>query len=477
MTPPLRALIYVRVSSDNAGGRSVEEQEAECRAVCERNGWPVEAVFSDNDRSASRYATKDRPEYARLKKTLTPGDVLVTWEASRAQRELGRYVELRDLCAELGVFWSYNGKLFDLTKGDDRFATGLDALLSEKEADQIRDRIMRAHRANLAAGRPHGRVPYGYRVATETDANGRVLRKWWEPEPIQSALIAEAARRVLDGQSFGSTVRWMETKDPRGWDSAKLRRLLVNPTLAGFRTHSEVVNGKRGRGVIHGKGTWEAILTEDQHNDLVALFAARKSGPRGVPVKYLASGIATCSVCKEPVWRRWGGKSKVDGRKWPVYGCKKMCVARTQDIVDDAVHAVVEGILTTPEALEALAEAPATDPTAGVRLAELRRQLEEVETEIAEGRMPAATGARVATRLEAQITEAEAAAAPTFIDPAVKALATAPDPVKMWRGLDLVAQREFIKAVLVIEIERIGKGRWADKRKGINITPRSRPAA
>ena len=99
-------------------------------------------MLEDNDRSASRFATKDRPEYARLRTLLAPGDVLVMWEASRAPRDLDRYVELRGLCAERGVMWSYSGgRLFDLADGDDRFATGLDALLAEKEAEQTRVRI------------------------------------------------------------------------------------------------------------------------------------------------------------------------------------------------------------------------------------------------------------------------------------------------------------------------------------------------
>ena len=49
-----RGVIYTRVSSDpNDRGRSVAEQETECRAVCQRNDWQVVAVFSDNDRSAT----------------------------------------------------------------------------------------------------------------------------------------------------------------------------------------------------------------------------------------------------------------------------------------------------------------------------------------------------------------------------------------------------------------------------------------
>jgi DNA invertase Pin-like site-specific DNA recombinase len=103
-TDTARAIIYARVSSDKAGGRSVEEQVAECRAVCERNGWPVAEVLHDNDRSASRYATKTRPDYAKLldrlrpgDDMLRPGDVVVMWEASRATRDQAQYVELRSL--------------------------------------------------------------------------------------------------------------------------------------------------------------------------------------------------------------------------------------------------------------------------------------------------------------------------------------------------------------------------------------------
>lgn len=466
----IRAIIYARVSSDKAAGRSVDEQVAECRAECDRNGWPVAEVLTDNDRSATRFATKSRPEYAKLRSLLQPGDVLVTWEASRAQRDLTRYVELRDLCAERGVLWSYSGKLFDLTVGDDRFATGLDALLAEKEAEQTRTRIMRAHRANLAEGKPHGRVPYGYRIVRDPNT-GKAVRR--EPDPARAPLVAEAARRVLVGHSLASVVRWMETKDPLGWDSAKLRRILVNPTIAGHRTHSQKVNGKRGPQAIHGPGTWEPIITDEQHIDLVALFAARKSGPRGMPVKHLLSGIATCDVCGEYLWRGKGGRTK-DGGFYDVYACREHHVGRNLEAVDDAVHAVVEGILSTPESLAALAESPPTEPAsaAGVRLAELREQLAAVEAKMAELTMPVDVGARVATRLAEQIAAAEAAATPVFIAPIVREIATAPDPVALWRSLPVAQQREFIKATMTIRVERVGRGRWHDRRAGIVIEPK-----
>lgn len=467
-----QAIIYARVSSDKAAGRSVEEQEHECRAECERRGWPVAHVLTDNDLSASRFATKDRPEYKRLRDLLAPGDVLVTWEASRAQRDLARYVELRDLCAERGVRWSYSGRLFDLTDGDDRFATGLDALLAEKEAEQTRVRILRAHRANLAEGKPHGRVPYGYRIVRDPEtgkAIGRVI------DPVRAPLVAEAAHRVLAGHSLASVVRWVAMKDPDPkWNDAKLRRILVNPTTAGYRTHSTTVQGKRGPQVIHGQGTWEPIITPEQHTDLLALFATRKSGPRGTEPRHLLSGIVTCGVCGDYLWLGKAGRKK-DGSHYAVYSCRDRHASRSKEALDEVITAVVEGMLSSREALAALAAPPPEpNPTALAELDELRRQLQGVEDQMAENKMPADIGARVATRLSERITAVESATEPAYTEPIVRELATAPDPVEMWRSLTLTQKREFIRAVMTIKIERVGRGRWHAKEAGIIITPRSK---
>jgi len=150
-------VIYARVSQDDSGrARSVGEQLAECRAVCAREGWSVDAVFEDNDRSASRYATKARPAFAELEAAIGERrfDVLVTWEASRLQRDLAVYVRLRDACRRAGVSWCYSGQLIDLANPDDSFRATLDAALAERESDITRSRVLRALRANAVAGRP-----------------------------------------------------------------------------------------------------------------------------------------------------------------------------------------------------------------------------------------------------------------------------------------------------------------------------------
>src|SRR5512132_4498174 len=112
------ALIYTRVSKDpKRRGRSVAEQEAECRAVCAREGWDVLDVLCDNGISASRHATKARPAWEDVKRRIANGggvDVVVTWESSRSNRDLKEYVALRELCRAHGVLLNYSGHTYDL---------------------------------------------------------------------------------------------------------------------------------------------------------------------------------------------------------------------------------------------------------------------------------------------------------------------------------------------------------------------------
>src|SRR2546423_3040676 len=228
-----RAVIYTRVSSDpRDNGRSVESQEAECRAYLDRQGWSLIKGFEDNDRSASRYARKERPGYVQLKEFLTTGgaDVLVMWEGSRAQRDLRDFLALRDLCAERGIGYSYSGRLYDMNRTDDRFSTGLDALLAEREADVTRDRVLRGMRTSMAAGRPHGKLLYGYR--REYADNGMYLRQ--VPHEDRAAVVKEAGRRVAEGEACYSIAQEFNPRRiraPRGgtWDQSQIRRRAYKP--------------------------------------------------------------------------------------------------------------------------------------------------------------------------------------------------------------------------------------------------------
>ncbi len=247
--------------------------------TCERNGWNVRKVFSDNSISASRFSVKDRPEWKKTKSELRAGDVLVVWEASRAQRDLLEFVELRDLCAGLGVQLSYSGKFLDMTLGDDRFVGGLDALIAERESEQIRVRVLRGKNAAAAEGRPPGRAPWGYYSPRPGV---------WEPDPVEAPRVREAADRVLSGESSLSVLRWLKETGRAPVDATMLRRSLANPALAAQRVH---------RGAVVGPGKWEPIISREQLHALREQYRLNPPSP-GPEARHFLSGIARCGKCE-----------------------------------------------------------------------------------------------------------------------------------------------------------------------------------
>jgi site-specific DNA recombinase len=462
----LRAVIYTRVSSDpNDRGRSVSEQEGECRAVCERNGWQVVAVYSDNDRSASRYATKDRPEYARLIRHVEDGgcDVLVTWEASRAQRDLAAYAKLRDLCERRGVLLSYSGRTYDMAEADDRFGTGLDALIAERESDQTRKRVLRAVRANAERGNPHGRLLYGYRREYDPATRellGQVL------DETTATVVREAARRVRAGetpyavaQDFNRRGVPTPTGKGRGWDLTQIRRLCTNPGYAGLRVH---------QGKVTGRAAWPALYDEALHYELVAFFGnPKRRTQRDSAVRHLLSGIAVCGVCD--------GRMRVQkNRGYLAYLCVDgFHVSRRENDVDELVEGMAVKRLQQANVLAIMV--PEGDETASRALgeaAEKRARLDAFYDSAAAGELSPAALSRIEARLLPEIEAAERRAHRATL-PAVLVDTAGSDAAGKWERLSLPQRRTIIEALMVVRILPTARGARVFRPDDIDIIWRS----
>jgi site-specific DNA recombinase len=58
-------VLYLRISQDTTGLElGVDRQEETCRALCDRNAWPIVGVIRDNSVSATR--AKPRPGFEEL---------------------------------------------------------------------------------------------------------------------------------------------------------------------------------------------------------------------------------------------------------------------------------------------------------------------------------------------------------------------------------------------------------------------------
>lgn len=440
----MRACIYTRVSNDpHQLGRSVSEQEAECRALCEKSGWEVVQVFSDTDRSASRYAKRQRPAYKKVRDFVAAGecDVLVTWECSRAQRDLEDYVQLRELCRRTGVMWSYSGRTYDLSRTDDRFITGLDALLAERESDVTRDRILRDMRANAVKGRPHGRLPYGYQREYDP-TTGELIRQVIKEDEAQ--IIREAAERFLAGESTYGIARDFQKRGVFGvWDPSRIARLLKNPTYIAQRKH---------QGVVIGPADWEPILDEAIYYQCVAKLSdpSRKTTDEH-HVKYLLSGIAMCGICgrKMKVMPQNGGRRKgMDRYRYKTYICKSFCTSRKVEWVDDLITKLVIARLSRPDAL-ALLSLP-DEPNDALDTARAKRaRLESFYDAAAKGEISAAALARIEAQLLPEVEALEAQVKRYDVPSVVYELVDTPD---RWKALTLAQKRDVIHSLMEIRI-------------------------
>lgn len=438
----MEAVIYTRVSSDRAGGRSVEEQESDCRAACEAHGWPVVEVLSDNDVGASRHSRGSRPAYERLKEVLHPGRVLVLWEASRGQRDLKAYVELRDICAERGVPWCYSGTIYDLSSGSGRFRTGLDALLAEEEVDRARQRVMRALNANVAAGKPHGKIPFGYR-AVRDDKTGAIVARVIDQD--EAEVLREAARRILAGESLRSVYRDFNSRGiagptDKGWSHRTLARVLQSPTYAGKRVHKGAVV----------PGTWDPIFTEDEHVALSTLLSdPNRVVSRGCTPKHLLTGIAVCGVCGGRVFR-------LLDRGREAYVCRDgFHVSRSKEPTDLLVTEAVISGLEDPGLLETV-QVLAGVPKQQLSEAQiLQARLDKLADECADEKITVGSFRRMEARLLRQIDEAKARArraalAPIVID------TVGPNARARWESYTLEKKRDLIRALVRVRLMPTG---------------------
>lgn len=470
-----RALIYNRASADPAGQAvSVESQDTENRAWCDRQGWDIAGTITDNDRSATRFATKQREGFRQIWAGLDENrwgrvDVLVTWASSRNQRRLDGYVDLRELCVRHDVRLAYKGRIYDLTVGADRFQTGLDALLDERDAEEIRDGILRSHRASVAAGRPRGSIPYGY-TRTYLPGLRRVGEQVPDPQtaPVVQGIVADVLAgtplyRIAQRLNREQAITPQQARDGRrsrdveraGWSSSMIRNLLGKPSLMGMRSH---------RGVVVGEGTWEPIVSPDDWRAVQAILAdpgrARYHGGR--EAKWLLSGIATCGVCGA-----WLRPMRHSGRM--MYVCAgrtptspKGHVARAQPPLDAMAVVAVVARLSDPGLAAAMSAARAghVDKVAAVqrRIADLRSRLAAAEQAAVAGTMSFEAFGRFEAEFTAGIRAAEQELAGTSGLPSQVVGLASPDAAALWDSPmvqgDVELQRLAVRSLLSVTVHR-----------------------
>jgi hypothetical protein len=223
------------------------------------------------------------------------------------------------------------------------------------------------------------------------------------------------------------------------------------------------------RGEVAGRAEWPAILDEDTWRGVCAVLgnpARRTNTYTSTARRWLLSGLARCGapvgddICGSPVRSTSPGSSR--GRKTkPGYTCRTgKHVVRDAAELDAFIEAVIIERLRRPDAAALLIPDQHVDTTAlHLQDAALRARLDELGRLAGEGAIDAAQLVQATAAIRAQRERITAQLAAASRGSVLAGVADAPDPAKVWQGLDLSRKRAIIDVLVDVVILPAKRGR------------------
>jgi site-specific DNA recombinase len=315
-------LIYARISSDRGGEAvGVKRQVKDCLELVQTRGYRLAAEpFVDNNVSA--YSGKPRPAYRSMAQLIESGGIgaIVVFHIDRLYRSPRELEDLIDLVAGSGLVVDpvNRDSTIDLSDTDGQLVARMVVAVARKSSDDARRRVVRWQEDRVAKGLPNGggRRPYGL----EWDEPAGT----WKHRVAEATVVRRITRDLLRGRSASSIVRELNlegvpTATGGRWSSTHVRRLMLNPTIAGLRVHRRTGTAT--------PGNWPGLITLNQRELLLALFndPTRPRFAKSPTARTrLLSGILVCARCGRKMYSN-GSNGYVCSRTWG--GCGRIRVA------------------------------------------------------------------------------------------------------------------------------------------------------
>lgn len=443
MTLARNAIIYARRSQLQQSGASVTDQVATGKQACADLGWnEVSVIDSDDDRSASRFATKERPGWAQVLRTLQAGDAnaVIIWATNRGSRELHDWSGFLNECRSAGALIHVvsHERTYDPTHLMDWKMLATDGIAAVYESEEKSMAIRRGVRGAALRGMPYAAVPTGYKKAVDPETGDRI---GWKVDLEYSSVVREIIGRVAKHEAIQAIARDLTERGipaPRGgrrWDQQSIRQIVTNVAYTGYLI---APGGERVR------GQWEPLVDETTWNAAQAVMANR-TGPRPGKSIHLLSNLATCRECGADA-TTWND----NGRR--LYKCKgKGCFYISEEWLDEFVADVICARLARPDARDLFK--PDDDRSALLRnsIESLRAQLDEWASADITARAYVIKEAKLLPQIERAERELESLTVP----PALQDILAADDVRQAWDGYGVPARRAIIMTLTGVQV-----GRW-----------------
>jgi site-specific DNA recombinase len=400
------AATYSRISDDRHGrALGVERQQEDTAAVVSAHqDWLLVEAYVDNDVSASRFGRRERPAFTRLLEDLHSGRIqaVVTWDLDRLVRQPSELEALIALSGRTGFrLFDVRGEI-ELRSANGRFHARILGGVAAHESDHKSERVIRQIEQAAQLGRPHGRRPYGWRRIKVLNKSG-VVQEWHdELDPIEAAVVGDIAKGILSGDSLRAistnlNARGVPSREGKAWTPTSVRTVASRWRNCGLRVH-------HGEPVFHGD--WPSILDHQTVQAIRSVVSdpARRSAKRDHGRRtHLLTGLdaARCGVCVETL-----RVERVHGRY--SLRCRKGCVSRREEWVNDFAERLVVRRLSRPETQDLLYEDEGDDASTAVTEAErLRLKLSQTADDFAADLLDRATYLRTVGALRNRLSTVE----------------------------------------------------------------------
>jgi DNA invertase Pin-like site-specific DNA recombinase len=497
-TRPTRAAGYVRISNDPSGlEKGVTRQMDDIRELAARLGWTIIRFYVENDTSAykkRKIKLPDgktvwrviRPEFRQMLDDLESGEIdgIIVYDLDRLARQPRDLEDLIDLIqAYRRPVQSVTGSM-DMTNPDGQAMARMLTVFANKSSQDTARRVSRARLQEAQEGKTRKRRRFGRTEGGEIIAEEANAAQW-------------AAQRLIDGESWASTVTLLERGEVRPvsggrWHVATVRNILLSPSIAGIAMYNGGMRDQNdGRtaqerlmtsALKNADGTYvmtdlDPILTVEQWETLCATFTTGREGGEfsGVNTKrYLLSGLLRCgkpredgTICNHPMS---GTRINQGGHQVVIYRCPgpknggcagvSRRAAPIDKLIEDTFFAYLAA-KTPTEPTEPEPDAPISEEQE--KLSDATRRLARLREQYATGGVTEETFFATVPLLEAAIKKLTKAAKEAAGARRGMRVQSAETVREKWDKADTAGRRailgQYLNAVVVLPAAR-GRGKF-----------------
>ncbi|MGE6610002.1 recombinase family protein [Peribacillus sp. NPDC076916] len=311
----LKVALYVRKSREEEGGaeETLHNQRETLVRIAEQKGYSYE-LFQEVESSINW----NRPELVKMIAGIEGGkyDRILVSHIDRLGREIGLLDDIKKLCIEHEIIIETPDNEIKFDDENQELLFGFSSVLSDYEYKRIRHRLTKGkYDAVAIKNRWIGSTPpLGY----TWDKNTKLLYVNLEEKKIVRKMV-ELALLGYSSRLIADKVNKLGYRSRKGnqFKTDRVLGILQNRVYLGESKY----NSKRLKKVAVAKDTHEGIITEQEFNQIQALFTSRRSKEnlQSLGIKSPVNKLLVCGVCGKGMTIQLNNKVRNTGRNYSFY--------------------------------------------------------------------------------------------------------------------------------------------------------------